>query len=55
MIYFFYYLIFSLFLGLFLSLTFVLANFTLRKYPKSKLSNFFKNHIVSDIDEEPYK
>jgi hypothetical protein len=51
MIYFFYYLIFSLFLGL----TFVLTNFTLRRYPNSKLSNFLRNHILSDADEEPYK
>lgn len=55
MIYFFYYLIFSLFLILLLTLTFALANFILRRYPKSKLSNLFKNHIISDIDEEPYK
>ena len=55
MIYFFYYLIFSLFLGLFLGLTFVLTNFTLRRYPNSKLSNFLRNHIVSDKDEESYK
>jgi hypothetical protein len=36
-------------------LTLALASFTLRKYPKSKLSKFFRNDIVSDIDEEPYK
>lgn len=55
MVYFLYYVIFSLSLALFLYLTFVLANFTLRKYPKSKLANFFRKNIVSDIDEEPYK
>lgn len=55
MIWFLYYLIFSLSLGLLLGLTFALANFTLRKYPKSKLANFFRKNIVSEIDEEPYK
>ena len=55
MIYLFYYIIFSLSLAVFLYLTFALASFTLKKYPKSKLANFFRNNIVSDIDEEPYK
>jgi hypothetical protein len=55
MIYFVYYIIFSLSLGVFLYLTFALASFTLKRYPNSKLSNFFRNHIVSDIDEESYK
>lgn len=27
----------------------------MKKYPNSKISNFFRNHIVSDIDEELYK
>jgi hypothetical protein len=55
MIYLFYYMIFSLSLFVFLYLTFALASFTLKRYPSSKLSNFFRNHIVSDIDEESYK
>lgn len=55
MIWFLYYIIFSLSLAVFLYLTFALASFTLRKYPKSKLSNFFRKNIVSDVDEEPYK
>ena len=55
MIWILYYIIFSLSLALLLFLTFALANYTLRKYPKSKLSNFFRNNIVSEIDEEPYK
>ena len=48
-------MIFSLSSAIFLFLTFALASFTLKKYPKSKLSNFFRKNIVSDIDEEPYK
>jgi hypothetical protein len=55
MIWFLYYIIFSLSLAVFLYLTFALAIFTLKNYPKSKLANFFRNNIVSDIDEEPYK
>jgi hypothetical protein len=55
MIWFLYYIIFSLSLAVFLYLTFALASFTLKNYPKSKLSKFFRNNIVSDIDEEPYK
>jgi hypothetical protein len=55
MTYFVYYIVFSLSSDIFLFLTFALASFTLRKYPKSKLSKFFRNNIVSDIDEEPYK
>ena len=42
-------------MAVFLYLNFALASFTLRKYPKSKLSNFFRKNIVSDVDEEPYK
>ena len=55
MIYFFYYLIFTFFLSVILISFFVLSNYAMRKYPNSKLSNFLRNHIVSDADEEPYK
>ncbi len=55
MIYFYYYLIFSLSLSAIFVSFFVLSNYVMKKHPKSKLSNFFRNHIVSDIDEEPYK
>jgi hypothetical protein len=55
MIYFFYYLIFSISLSVIFISFFILSNYIMKKYPKSKLSNFFRNHIVSDIDEESYK
>ncbi len=55
MIYFYYYLIFSFSLSVIFVSFFFSSNYVMRKYPKSKLSNFFRNHIVSDIDEEPYK
>jgi len=55
MIYFFYYLILTFFLSVIFVSFFVLSNYVMRKYPNSKLSNFFRNHIVSDVDEEPYK
>jgi len=55
MIYFFYYLIFSISLSAISISFFVLSNYVMRKHPKSKLSNFLRNHIVSDTDEEPYK
>jgi hypothetical protein len=55
MIYFFYYLIFSISLSVIFISFFILSNYVMDKYPKSKLSNFFRNHIVSDVDEETYK
>lgn len=55
MIYFFYYFIFSIFLSVISISFFISSNYIMKKYPKSKLSNFFRNHIVSDIDEESYK
>lgn len=50
-----YYIIFAVALSSFFILFFILVNYILKKYPKSKLSNFFRRNIVSDIDEEPYK
>jgi len=55
MIYLFYYLIFSIFLLIIFVSFFYLSNCVMKKYPNSKLSNFFRNHIVSDVDEETYK
>jgi len=55
MIYFFYYLIFAFSLSVIFVSFFVLSNYIMSKYPNSKLSNFFRNHIVSDVDEETYK
>jgi hypothetical protein len=31
------------------------SKFLFRKYPKSKLANFFREHIVSDVDMDEYK
>lgn len=55
MIWFLYYLIFSSLLSVLTILTFICINFTFKKFPKSKLANFFRKNFISDIDEEPYK
>jgi hypothetical protein len=55
MIYFFYYLILTFSLSVIFVSFFVFSNYVMKKYPMSKLSNFLRNHIVSDVDEESYK
>jgi hypothetical protein len=54
MIYLFYYLIFAFSLSVIFVSFFVLSNYVMKRYPKSKLSNFFRTHIISDVDEEPH-
>ena len=49
-----YYMIVIIILGIIGILPILVANFTYKRYPNSKLANFFRKYIVSDKDLEDY-
>jgi hypothetical protein len=49
-----YYLIFVLIVFIISVVSILVARVTYKYYPKSKLANFFRKHIISDVDMEDY-
>ena len=50
-----YYMISVIILGIIGIVPVLVAKFTYKRYPNSKLANFFRKYIVSDEDLEEYE